>query len=112
MTIQDLLKKNGNEDYVKARGKSWQELFHTWIEVEGVKMAGYLLGDDECFDFNDLYHYFITEDMQTLYKAYFEYNAYDEDSDTYDDFAMDKVDWHRPYKLQNITAAEDWDAGK
>lgn len=41
------------------------------INYDGKQVTGIMYGNDECFDTNDFYQYFLTSDGK-LYKAYFE----------------------------------------
>lgn len=66
----------------------------TEIAYEGQTYTGYMYGNDECFDCNEFYQYFLTEDK--LYKAYFQIP--DDDAD------FGNIDYEHPYKLIDADA--------
>lgn len=64
------------------------------ITFEGKEYTGYMYGNDECWDMNDFYQYFLTEDA--LYKAYFEVPEGCED--------LGSLDYNNPINLKDADA--------
>jgi hypothetical protein len=62
-------------------------------EIDGAK--GLLIGNNECYDGNDFYHYFLTE--TALYKCY--YDTIDEEGN---EIELDCIDYDAPAQMIKI----------
>lgn len=79
--------------------KNWMEKKYgrgaeATINYDGKQIVGIMYGNDECWDMNDFYQYFLTDD--TLYKAYFEV------PDGCEDFG--DLDYKNPIDLRDADA--------
>lgn len=79
--------------------KNWMENQYGKIEqctitFNSKEYTGYMYGNDECWDCNNFYQYFLTEDA--LYKAYFEVPEGCED--------LGSLDYDNPIDLKDVDA--------
>lgn len=68
------------------------------IKTNGTELNGTIYGDDECFDLDGFYQYFVEDNSGCLLKLYY---AIDEDSD-YDSTIFDTIDYECPDDIQTI----------
>lgn len=69
----------------------WLEsLNYAGTETELRELKGTMYGNDSCFDTNEFYQYFLTDNGE-LYKAYYEI------PDGCDDFS--EIDYSKPYRM-------------
>lgn len=74
--------------------KTYGETEAITIMYEGKAYTGYMYGNDECYDGNDFYQYFLTD--STLYKAF--YDIPDGETD------LGNLDYDNPVDLQDADA--------
>ena len=76
-----------NFDLIKA----WlsEDSYGDGVEIEIDGKPGIMFGDDECWDVNRFYQYFLSNDGK-LYKAY-----YETDNET----PLDCIDYNAPYDV-------------
>jgi hypothetical protein len=96
----DSLKRGGQiggntmKDLKKWLERNYGATKETEIEYDGRTYKGYMYGNDECFECNDFYQYFLTNG--TLYKAFFEIPDGETD--------LGNLDYDNPIDLQDADA--------
>ena len=70
------------------------ELIKTFKTYEINGLTGVIFGNDECFDVNEFYQYFISG--ETLYQLYYELKE-----------NLDEIDYENPYRIEKCNIDEE-----
>lgn len=71
----------------------------TEIVFDGVTYSGRLVGNDECFDIDGFYQYFINFKNEKIYRMY--YDTTNEDGEEFE--SMDEIDYYSPISVEDCT---------
>ena len=71
----------------------------TEIVFDEITYSGRLVGNDECFDINGFYQYFIDFKNEKIYRMY--YDTVDEDGEEIE--SLDDIDYYNPIDVEDCT---------